>query len=179
MKQLIIGGARSGKSSLAEQLAVALEKQNSKSVIYIATANTVLNDNEMNNRIQHHQQRRPDHWQTLETPVQLAQQLQRLASPEYCLLIDCLTLWLSNCLFDDDADLWPQQRQTFLENMAKSSADIILVGNEVGSGIVPLGEGNRAFVDENGFLHQSIASLCDRVIFTAAGLPLVMKGQPL
>ena len=175
MKQLILGGARSGKSVLAEQLA----KNSGKPVIYIATTNTAYNDNEMHSRIQHHQQRRPSDWQTVETPLLLAKQLEQLASPEHCLLIDCLTLWLTNCLMEEDAETWPQQRQALLDCLASLPGDIILVGNEVGSGVVPLGELNRRFVDENGFLHQSLATICDRVILTAAGLPLVMKGPLL
>lgn len=175
MKQLIIGGARSGKSSLAERLA----QHSDKRVIYIATADTNLNDDEMSHRIQHHRQRRPGHWQTIEAPLQLAQQLQLHAAPEHCLLVDCLTLWLSNCLFHADTDLWPQQRQALLDAITGLPGDIILVGNELGSGVVPLGEINRRFVDENGFLHQAIAPLCDRVILTAAGLPLVLKGDPV
>lgn len=175
MKQLIIGGARSGKSSLAEQLAL----QTGKPVIYIATANSEQNDDEMQTRIEHHQQRRPSHWQTIEAPLQLAEQIRQQASADQCLLVDCLTLWLSNCLFAEEPELWSQQRQALLTAIATAAGDIILVGNEVGSGIVPLGAINRRFVDESGFLHQSLASLCDRVIFTAAGLPLLMKGPSL
>jgi adenosylcobinamide kinase/adenosylcobinamide-phosphate guanylyltransferase len=175
MKQLIIGGARSGKSSLAEQLAL----QTGKSVIYIATANREYNDDEMQSRIQHHQQRRPSHWQTIEAPLRLAEQITQQASPNHCLLIDCLTLWLSNCLFADEPELWAQQRQALLTAIKAATGDIILVGNEVGSGIVPLGAINRLFVDESGFLHQSLAQICQRVIFTAAGLPLLMKGSSL
>lgn len=175
MKQLILGGARSGKSSLAEQLA----SHSNKTVYYLATANSRLNDAEMAQRIDHHRQQRPANWQTIEEPIQLAAQLQQLDSPNHCLLVDCLTLWLSNCLFNESADCWSQQRQALIDTLLKARADIILVGNEVGSGIVPMGEANRQFVDENGFLHQTLASHCERVVFVAAGLPLVMKGHPL
>ncbi|MFA7553825.1 MAG: bifunctional adenosylcobinamide kinase/adenosylcobinamide-phosphate guanylyltransferase [Spongiibacteraceae bacterium] len=183
MKQLIIGGARSGKSAIAEQLAI----NSNKTVIYIATANRAYNDSEMTSRIAHHQQRRPSHWQTVETPLQLAEQLQLYAAADRCILVDCLTLWLSNCLFsvisaDEDSidqTLWIKQRKALMDTLPTLAGDIIMVGNEVGSGIVPMGAINRLFVDESGFLHQSIAAHCDRVIFTAAGLPLVMKGEPL
>jgi adenosylcobinamide kinase/adenosylcobinamide-phosphate guanylyltransferase len=175
MKQLILGGARSGKSSLAEQLAHSAGHP----VIYIATTDSRLNDNEMQQRIAHHQQRRPEHWQTVETPLFLAQSLQQHAAQNRCLLIDCLTLWLSNCLLHTDPSLWSQQQQALLNTLADLPGDIILVGNEVGSGIVPMADISRRFVDANGFLHQSLAAICDRVIFTAAGLPLVMKGPPL
>jgi adenosylcobinamide kinase/adenosylcobinamide-phosphate guanylyltransferase len=175
MKQLILGGARSGKSSLAEQLA----SRSDKTVHYIATANSRLNDKEMAQRIDHHRQQRPAHWQTIEEPIQLAAQLQQLDSPNNCLLVDCLTLWLSNCLFNESVECWPQQRQALVDALLSSQAEVILVGNEVGSGIVPMGEANRQFVDENGFLHQTLASHCERVVFVAAGLPLVMKGPSL
>ncbi|MEE8057404.1 MAG: bifunctional adenosylcobinamide kinase/adenosylcobinamide-phosphate guanylyltransferase [Pseudomonadales bacterium] len=175
MKQLILGGARSGKSSLAEQLAQSSEK----TVIYIATADITNNDCEMDRRIQHHQQRRPNHWQTIESPLHLAQAVQQQAAEDRCLLVDCLTLWLTNCLCHDDNNLWPQQRQALLDVIVEVPGDIILVGNEIGSGIVPMGEINRRFVDESGFLHQSLAVVCGRVILTAAGLPLVLKGRAL
>lgn len=175
MQQLILGGARSGKSALAEKLAT----ESGKRVIYIATANKVFNDREMDQRIVRHQAQRPSEWQTIETPIDLSATLQANASPEHCLLIDCLTLWLSNCLLAEDLDCWSQQRQALLDIVAELPGDCIFVSNEVGSGIVPLGEINRRFVDESGFLHQAVAQRCNRVIFTAAGLPLVMKGPAL
>lgn len=175
MKQLILGGARSGKSSLAERLT----KDSGKSVIYIATADASYNDVEMEQRIQHHRNSRPAHWPTIEEPLYLAEQLKQQASADSCLLVDCLSLWLSNCLMQEDKDFWQQQRQQLMQCFATLPGDIILVGNEVGSGIIPLGEINRRFVDETGFLHQALAKHCDRVILTAAGLPLVMKGNPL
>lgn len=175
MQQLILGGARSGKSSLAERLA----KLSGKSVIYIATTDTRYNDSEMDQRIQHHQQSRPSSWPTIEEPLLLAEQLKRQASDQHCLLVDCLSLWLSNCLMQDDQEIWQRQRQQLLDTLSTLPGDLIFVGNEVGSGIIPLGEINRRFVDETGFLHQALARQCDRVVLTAAGLPLVMKGEPL
>ena len=175
MKQLILGGARSGKSSLAEQLAA----QSGKTVIYIATTKSSLNDEEMSARIQHHRARRPDAWLTVETPVELAAQLREQDAADRCLLVDCLTLWLSNCLFEQGTECWQQQRSRLLDTLPSLQADVLLIGNELGSGLVPLGAENRQFVDENGFLHQALAPLCDRVILTAAGLPLVLKGTPL
>lgn len=186
MKQLILGGARSGKSTLAEQLAKASHKE----VIYIATANSAHNDQEMDQRIHHHRQRRPSSWQTIESPLLLAQHLQQQANTNRCLLVDCLTLWLTNCLLTQDLDTndntdnqshstsyWDQEKQAFLHTLKTLPGDIIFVSNEVGQGIVPLGEINRLFVDESGFLHQEVAALCDRVIFTTAGLPTILKGS--
>ncbi len=187
MKQLILGGARSGKSGLAEQQA----KHSGKQVIYIATADRRYNDAEMDARIAHHKQQRPSEWPTVEAPIELAAALQANDSPDHCILVDCLTLWLTNCLFSDAPDTntdtdtdtshntWVAQRQALLDTLPTLSADIILVSNEVGWGIVPMGEVNRRFVDETGFLHQAIAPLADRVILTAAGLPMVLKGKEL
>lgn len=175
MQQLILGGARSGKSALAEQLAASSGKR----VIYIATANKAFNDEEMDRRIIKHRAQRPSDWPTVEAPVDLAAALQVHASTDHCLLIDCLTLWLSNCLLAEDTDYWNRQRQALLAIVAELPGDCIFVSNEVGNGIVPLGELNRRFVDESGFLHQALARQCERVILTAAGLPLVMKGPAL
>ena len=175
MKQLILGGARSGKSALAEQLA----GDSGKRVIYLATSNPVENDAEMTARIAHHRLRRPDHWQLVEEPLKLAETLQAIARDDLCILVDCLTLWLSNCLFDQQSECWSQQRQQLLDCLPDLPGEIIIVSNEVGMGIVPMGEINRRFVDESGFLHQAVAKLCDRVIFTVAGLPIVMKGDDL
>ena len=175
MKQLILGGARSGKSALAEQLA----SDSGKQVIYFATSNSSQNDSEMASRIEHHRQRRPSHWQLIEEPLQLAATLQKLATDDTCILVDCLTLWLSNCLFHEHSECWSQQRQQLLEGLPSLPGEVIMVSNEVGLGIVPMGEINRRFVDDSGFLHQAVANLCDRVIFTAAGLPMVLKGDAL
>lgn len=175
MIQLILGGARSGKSALAEKLA----SQTDKKVLYLATANIQHNDAEMTTRIQHHRNSRPDSWDTIEVPVSLGEEIKRLANAQHCLLVDCLTLWLSNCLLDDDREHWHTQRATFFDALADAEGEIILVSNEVGSGIVPLGEINRRFVDETGFLHQQLASISDRVVLVTAGLPQVLKGKHL
>ncbi|WP_019528437.1 bifunctional adenosylcobinamide kinase/adenosylcobinamide-phosphate guanylyltransferase [Dasania marina] len=171
MKQFVLGGARSGKSSLAEKLCASYGDK----VAYIATANKVFNDGEMDARIAKHQQQRPQHWHTIEAPIALAGALAQLQHYD-AVMIDCLTLWLSNCLHEGN---WPQQRQDFLNALENFNGELIMVSNEVGMGIVPMGELSRSFVDESGFLHQAVAALCDRVIFTAAGLPLVMKGPAL
>ena len=171
MKQFIFGGARSGKSRLAENLTAHC----GSNIVYIATTDCSQNDKEMAERIAHHKQQRPSHWQTLEEPLNLAAAIEQ-AEGCAAIMIDCLTLWLSNCLH---AGNWPQQRDAFLTALENVSGNIIIVSNEVGMGIVPLGELSRQYVDESGFLHQAVAQRCDRVIFTAAGLPLVMKGPAL
>ena len=171
MKQLILGGARSGKSALAEGLASATNLE----VIYIATA--TANDGEMQQRIDRHQQQRPAHWTTIESPYELAETLQQQAASHRCLLVDCLTLWLSNLLCD--ARNTESAREALLKTVAELPGEIIFVSNEVGLGVIPMGSLSRRFVDESGRLHQSLAQQCDRVVFTAAGLPLIMKGDPL
>ncbi len=169
MRELILGGARSGKSALAEQYAVASALE----VVYIATAEA--RDGEMCERIAHHQARRPEHWGCIEEPLQLAAVLQQQASEERCLLVDCLTLWLSNLLAVGD-ELFERERTALLDALPQLPGRIIFVSNEVGLGIVPLGELTRKFCDESGRLHQAIAAKCERVTFVTAGLPMILKG---
>lgn len=168
---LILGGVRSGKSRLAEQLAVA----SGLKVHYIATATAL--DAEMQARIAHHQAQRPCEWPLIEEPIDLAAVLQQYAAPEHCLLVDCLTLWLTNLLLLDDPQQWLQQRQALLTVLPQLTGRIILVSNETGLGIMPLGELTRRFGDEAGRLHQELAAQCQQVILTVAGLPLVLKGN--
>jgi len=171
MKTLILGGARSGKSALAERLA----EESGLAVTYVATA--TAGDGEMAERIAHHRSRRPGAWALAEEPTALACCLKRHAGPDRCLLVDCLTLWLTNILGDEET--FQRERAALLEIFPGLPGRIILVSNEVGMGIVPLGELSRRFVDEAGRLHQELARRCDQVVFVAAGLPLVMKGNSL
>ncbi len=168
MLEFVLGGARSGKSSLAEQRAIASNKQ----LVYIATAE--VGDKEMDARIAHHRERRGDDWQLVEEPLSLAAALKTHSHQDNCILVDCLTLWLSNALHRGDDD-WQQQRDLLIETLPQLPGDIIMVSNEVGQGIVPLGELSRRFVDESGWLHQDIARLSDSVIFVVAGLPQFLK----
>ncbi len=178
---LILGGARSGKSRYAEQLAQA----SGLPVSVLVTAHA--GDAEMAERIRQHQQQRPPHWQVLESPLALAATLQAHAAPERLLLVDCLTLWLSNLLLDgqqSDLDDGPivlspqfrQQRQALLDTLPNLPGKIILISNEVGMGIVPMGALARCFADEAGRLNQAVAALCQHVTLVAAGLPLTLKG---
>src|SRR5690606_26806237 len=133
MHELILGGARSGKSRLAERLAM----QSGLAVTYIATSQAL--DGEMSARIQHHRQRRPADWGLVEEPLELARALRDNAAPGRCLLVDCLTLWLTNLLMLDDDTRLAMQRDAFLEALAELPGRIILVSNETGLGVVPLG----------------------------------------
>ena len=173
MHELILGGARSGKSCFAEELA----EKSGLEVIYIATAEAghSVQDPEMAERIKHHQLRRPSHWQTLEEPVRLADRLRELASERRVILVDCLTLWLSNLLGGEEIDeeRFASETGKLIELLPELPGEIILVSNEVGLGIVPMGELTRRFCDESGRLNQQIASVCDRVTLMAAGLPMI------
>ncbi|MBF0357271.1 MAG: bifunctional adenosylcobinamide kinase/adenosylcobinamide-phosphate guanylyltransferase [Magnetococcales bacterium] len=172
--ELILGGARSGKSRLAEDIAV----KSAHDVTYIATAKA--EDAEMATRILQHQKRRPAHWQLVEEQFFLADVLSQHAEVGRVLLIDCLTLWLSNILLHSDGKrLWQQEKSKLLNILPTIFSPIIFVANETGLGVVPMGELSRNFVDEAGWLHQDLAKICDRVIFTVAGVPMVLKGERL
>ena len=171
MLELVLGGARSGKSAYGEQRATATGLD----VIYIATAQA--GDDEMAQRISQHKSQRPVNWKTIEAPLELASSLSAEASTDRCLLVDCLTLWLTNCLLHSDHDCWSQQRQQLLNILPDLPGTIIMVSNEVGHGIVPMGEISRRFVDEAGCLHQSVAQLAEKVVLVTAGLPQYLKGK--
>ncbi len=171
MQSLILGGARSGKSALAERLAAASGRE----VVYIATAQP--RDLEMVERIAHHRARRPAGWRCVEEPLALAATLRQHAQADRCLLVDCLTLWLSNLLGAHDGTRFSSERESLFECLSTLPGELVLVSNEVGLGVVPLGELSRRFVDEAGRLHQALAARCERVIFVAAGLPLALKGN--
>lgn len=184
-RTLVLGGARSGKSAYAEKLAT----ESGKEVIYIATAGQHTGDDEMAARIAHHRQRRPAQWTTVEEPLALGEQLLRWSSPERLVLVDCLTLWLSNLLFSDGKEYpdvgnlvlperFHQEQASLADALSRCGGDVVMVSNEVGMGIVPYGAVSRCFVDEAGRLNQSVAAICERAVFVAAGLPLVLKGGP-
>lgn len=161
---------RSGKSRLAEHLAL----ESGLPVVYVATARAV--DAEMRRRIAEHQRRRRADWQLLEEPLELAAALAQACAPERCVLVECLTTWLTNWLVRaDDAALQAQIRG-LLAAAADAPGRLILVGNETNLGVVPLGELSRRFCDLAGRLHQDLAARCDQVILSVAGLPLTLKG---
>ncbi len=186
MIKLILGGARSGKSSYAELLA----KQSKLAVNVLVTAQ--IYDQEMQQRVIQHQQQRPKEWKTTETPFELGDAIAQHNQAGTCLLVDCLTLWVTNELLRFDIEHqateltlhWQQQKKALLDALTAAkeqsqvqgaNSEIILVSNEVGMGIVPMGAINRRFVDETGWLHQSIAALADEVYWVVAGLPQRIK----
>jgi adenosylcobinamide kinase / adenosylcobinamide-phosphate guanylyltransferase len=169
----IVGGARSGKSAYAERLAL----ESGLSVTYVATAR--IGDSEFATRVEHHRARRPDHWALVEAPLDLAGALDAAAAPGQCVLIDCLTLWLANLLCPPDSehplDDWAGRIDAFAAACERAQGTVLVVSNEIGMGVVPLGAATRLFVDELGRLNQRIAALADRATLVAAGLPLVLK----
>lgn len=171
---LVLGGARSGKSRYAEAQVSQLARGKPKH--YIATATAC--DDEMAKRIAHHQQQRGDSWIEHECPTELAEQLSQFEQGEV-VLVDCLTLWLNNVIYNQGKTLNEeqiQQRVTQLQQaVSECQADVVLVSNEVGLGVVPLGEVSRLFVDHAGWMNQALAQVADRVTLIAAGLPLVLK----
>ncbi len=171
MRELILGGVRSGKSSLAEQHA----QDSGLAVVYVATAQ--VRDEEMRQRILHHQARRPASWQLIEAGCDLAAVLQREAAIGRCVLVDCLTLWLTQLLCDTDEARLQLEVSQLLRVLPDLPGQIILVSNETNMGVTPMGELSRRYCDEAGRLHQQLGQLCERVILTVAGLPLVVKGS--
>jgi adenosylcobinamide kinase/adenosylcobinamide-phosphate guanylyltransferase len=169
MKELILGGVRSGKSRLAEQRAQASGLQ----VVYIATA-IGAGDAQLEERIRQHRLHRPAHWTVVEEPLALGKALRTHASAGRCLLVECLTLWLTNLLCSR-TDRFKEERQKLLDTLPGLAGDIILVSNETGLGVVPLGQLSRCFVDASGELHQRLAAICDRVTLAVAGLPHTLK----
>ncbi|MEN3949984.1 bifunctional adenosylcobinamide kinase/adenosylcobinamide-phosphate guanylyltransferase [Iodidimonas sp. SYSU 1G8] len=164
---LILGGARSGKTRRALALADAMP-----SPIYLATAEA--RDGEMTDRIARHRAERGPHWRTVEEPLELAQVLRRETRPERALLVDCLTLWLSN-LMEAGRDIEAETRR-LVQALADCPGRVILVSNEVGLGLVPETPLGRAFRDAQGRLNQAVAARVSTVEFIAAGLPLRLKG---
>ncbi len=172
---LILGGARSGKSRLAEALAGA-----PASVTYLATSTVDPSDGEMADRIRVHRERRPDAWTTREVPRDLAGVLEELSVADGTVLVECATLWITNLMLglgggaalDDRAILEEVERAG---RASKTLARVIWVSNEVGSGVVPENALARRFVDLQGRTNQTLAALCDQAYLCVAGLPLRLK----
>ena len=164
---LVLGGARSGKSRHAE----ALIETGAPKSLYLATAEPL--DDEMRQRIAAHRARRGPRWTTLEEPLALVPALAAAARPERPVLVDCLTLWLSN-LIHAERDV-AAEIDALAAALPHLAGPVMLVANEVGLGIVPSTPLARAFRDHAGRLNRDIAACCDRVVFVAAGLPLVLK----
>ena len=194
MRTFLLGGARSGKSSLAVRWAA----ERSKSVCYVATA--TASDEEMAARIAAHRSERPEHWRVREEPRRLSAAIADESRAGGLLLVDCLTLWTANCLWppekipaagadatrtatttpasqDPQPDItgWHAERDAFLTSVLTTPNEIIIVSNEVGTSLVPENAVARLFRDEQGRLNQLVAAACDAVFLVTAGLPLRLK----
>ena len=186
--ELILGGQKSGKSRRAELLARSwLAQSPANSAVLIATAQPW--DEEMRERIARHQVDRAERvpgMQTVEEPVQLAEALAGCSQPHTLVVVDCLTLWLTNLLMP--AEKLKEKQAVAHDSRARiamvlgaienAAGPVVLVGNEIGLGVIPLGRETRSFVDALGRLNQDVAQICQRVTLMAAGLPLSLKGQP-
>ncbi|MDP3170767.1 MAG: bifunctional adenosylcobinamide kinase/adenosylcobinamide-phosphate guanylyltransferase [Polaromonas sp.] len=184
--ELILGGQRSGKSRRAEMLARQwLDAAPDHQAVLIATATPW--DDEMRERIARHQQDRAERvpgMVTVEEPLNLAQAVTQHSSARTLVVVDCLTLWLTNLLIPAEGaepnsppahDLQAQTAMLLIA-IQGCTGPLVLVGNEIGLGVIPMGRETRAFVDALGRLNQQVAAVCERVTFMAAGLPLTLKG---
>ena len=168
---LVLGGARSGKSRFAQQLAERLWPK----PVYLATAE--ITDAEMADRIARHRAARDGRWACVEEPLDLAGALARAAAQGNGVLLDCVTVWLGNVLVKEGATAADGRQQALLTALQQRRGDLILVSNEVGLGIVPEHALGRQFRDLAGWLNQALAAEADTVVFVAAGLPLTLKGH--
>ncbi|WP_420548419.1 bifunctional adenosylcobinamide kinase/adenosylcobinamide-phosphate guanylyltransferase [Curvivirga sp.] len=169
--QLVLGGARSGKTSHALGIVDEIAQQEDLQKIYVATAQ--IFDPEMQDRVKRHQDERDETWMTLEAPLELSTIIRMHAQADRILLVDCLTLWLSNhMLAEHDLEV---KRKDLIEAIQEAKGHLVFVSNEVGLSIVPDNKLGRQFRDESGWMNQQVASVSDIVTFVAAGLPLVMK----
>lgn len=167
---LVLGGARSGKSAHAERLVLA----SGRAPFYVATAEA--GDGEMRERIAHHRERRGEGWTTREEPLDLVPVLASEARPDRAVLVDCLTLWLSNLLFAErDLD---GETVRLCDALPRLGGPVVFVSNEIGMGLVPETPLGRRFRDAQGRLNQAVAAVVPAVVFVAAGLPLRLKGGP-
>lgn len=187
---LILGGARSGKSGYAEDIARHITRDTTQhttkhtdsngNVTYIATATAF--DDEMKVRIERHQADRPNDWKNIEEPIYLAKTLLQHSSEDKVILVDCLTLWINNLLMQEDtnllkgSDLLKNEIDNFINCLDKLSGTVIFVSNEVGMGVIPMGSITRQFVDESGRLHQQLGKHVNHVLLMVAGIATVVKG---
>lgn len=172
---LIVGGQRSGKSRHAERLGRAwLAGAEGRSVAVVATA--LASDEEMRQRIERHRRERPEGFVTLEAPVHLGQALRCAAAPGRLLIVDCLTLWLAQCLAphvtaDAVRSDWIELKADLLAALAGLDGPVLLISNEIGMGVIPMGPEVRRFVDELGWLHQDVVRHCALITLMVAGQP--------
>lgn len=168
---LVLGGARSGKSQYAEDLVEGSDA--SGGLVYVATAQAY--DNEMQDRIAIHQRRRGDRWSTMDAPLDLNMALKSDACCSRAVLVDCLTLWITNLMMAGKNV--SREIDELCVTIPTLTARVVFVSNEVGQGIVPDNEMAREFRDHAGQAHQQLAAVCNRVVFVTAGLPQILKDE--
>jgi len=171
VRLLILGGARSGKSRLAQDMAARRWLH----PVYLATAEIL--DDEMAARVRMHRRTRARRWHCVEEPLEIAKIIRRGVPGTDGLLVDCLTIWLSNVLLKEGRGAFARRRDELVKALHQTRQDVILVANEVGLGVVPEHALGRTFRDLAGWLNQAVAKEADTVVFVAAGLPLVLKGH--
>ena len=171
VRLLILGGARSGKSRLAQDMAARRWSR----PVCLATAEIL--DDEMADRVRLHRQTRARHWRCVEEPLEIARIIRRGVPGTDGILVDCLTLWLSNVLLKEGRVAFARRRDELVKALRQARQDVILVANEVGMGVVPEHALGRTFRDLAGWLNQAVAAEADTVVFVTAGLPLVLKGR--
>ncbi|WP_353395186.1 bifunctional adenosylcobinamide kinase/adenosylcobinamide-phosphate guanylyltransferase [Hydrogenophaga sp. 5NK40-0174] len=182
--QLVLGGQRSGKSRQAESLAEQwLESSQDARVVFVATA--MAHDDEMQQRIERHRQDRAERMpgvHTVEEHMALSGAISAYSAPSTLMVVDCLTLWLTNWLMpvapaQADPAAWQKEKQAFLHALSESTGPVVVVSNEIGLGVIPMGEGVRQYVDELGQLNQAVARRARQVTLMVAGLPLRVTGD--
>jgi adenosylcobinamide kinase / adenosylcobinamide-phosphate guanylyltransferase len=181
MLELILGGQRSGKSRCAEQRAAAWLATAGHEAVLLATA--LPGDDEMRERIAQHRRDRAERvpgMPTEEVPRELAQALLQHSAPQRLVVVDCLTLWLTNLLMPLhgaalDSAAWAQRRHALCDALQRAPGPVVLVSNEIGLGLAPMSPEARRFVDELGRLHQAVAALCERVDLMVAGIEMPVK----
>ena len=171
VRLLILGGARSGKSRLAQDIATRRWRR----PVYLATAEIL--DDEMAARVRLHRRTRAQHWRCVEEPLEIAKIIRRGIPGTDGILVDCLTIWLSNVLLKEGRGAFARRRDELVKALRQARQDVILVANEVGMGVVPEHALGRTFRDLAGWLNQAVAKEADTVVFVTAGLPLVLKGR--
>lgn len=179
-RHLVLGGARSGKTRYALNVAMEMAARCDSDVVYVATAEP--GDAEMEDRIRRHKRERPAQWRTLEAPRGLAHALETV-SDRSVVIVDCLTLWLSNALMQDfredapasELPTWSEERASFARYLESARQNVVLVSNEVGGGIVPMAPIARRFQSEQGWLNQDVARVCEHVTLVVAGIPMTIK----
>ena len=179
-RTLVLGGVKSGKSAYAALLAHSHASNTGAELVLIATATAL--DQEMTDRINRHKIERDDSWRVVEEPLALASTISTITqnaktnSVGTCIVIDCLTLWITNLLLADDQYRLEQEVASFIQAVNTCQVPLLMVSNETNMGITPLGDLSRRFCDETGLLHQQLAKSCEHVVLMVAGLPVSVKG---